>query len=235
MHQPVSHDGEAAVETAKVAMFPIVNSQEAITESHDRLHPGLVFVVLDHGRHGLVLRHHGAHVAAEATVAAARRALVHHDGALRVRGGAAVDVEQILVVDAPRVWGLDDVLPNVVTRPSLDGQIHPHSRKLGIFVAAQALPGAVLVGIHHLVANLALSAPLTEDQDRLAVRFGQILDELGGRADLEAVGAPAEFVARGWVALADQIHPKAVLKRGREAVRLEGQTLSQCSYVHLTE
>ena len=117
VNQFISEHCQPSVHPPKVAQVAILHRKMRVAEIQYRLHPLLLFIVLNHGLHRFVLRHHGANVAAESAVTAARCGCVDHDRTLRVWCRAAIDAEELLVVDPPRIGLRDEVLPDVIARP----------------------------------------------------------------------------------------------------------------------
>ena len=220
---PVVEELDLAVHAPEVAPVA-VGLVQLVAQLEERRHPDLLLVVLDHRLHRPVLVDDRADPAAEPAGAAARRRAIDDQRALAPLGRPLVHAQERLVVVAPGVLHLHEVEPDVVVVPVLDGRVDERVGQAGVGDEPLAdAPGCVLLDGGG--PSLALGLARAEDEDGLAVLLHDLADELVGRLDLEPLGAPAELLARGRVAAADQVDPERVRDLRRELVRVDRHLL----------
>jgi hypothetical protein len=106
---------------------------------------------------------------------------------------------------------LSRVKPDVLVGQVLDRGEDGDALVVG--VGGEAALVGVLVAGDGVGPGGRFGPPHAEQEDGLAIGVHQAADKAGGGPDLHPVGAPAEGAVGGGIALAQEVHPEALLRK----------------------
>ena len=225
MNQSVVVPLQAPVSLTEIApvtiSLPITIASNFITELKHRKHPCFFFVVLNHGRHGLVLSNHSANPTSETAIAAAGRRGINDERTFTISRCTAIHSQKILVGVSPRIRNLNKVLPNIVVQPVFDGgkHIRVRERTVGTKVRSVTL---LFITLKNRFTNSTLSFTGTKNHDGLTLGIKHTLDKPVRGINFHSIRTPTEIAAGIGVATTDQVDPKGVRYGWCQSVRNNG-------------